>query len=297
MRNHSIKFCLVVLVVLAAGPLNVSGREIAITDAFARSRNIRTEIAYGNTVGPKLVLPIVGNAAGQNGTFFKSAVTLMNFKGYGGGQTLQTQRIKVEYYTAGVSNVGATPTFFDLKFLGQHWDNFLAEFFTPAKTGIGTLVITAVDSQGNLDTGALIDAVTRIYTAQPTSTGCPVPGGSVSQAMSAFQPEDLEGPDETGYIYGLRQDPQFRTNLGIVNHDVVAHTFTVNIYKFNGQESVTFTRTVEAKSLSHQSIPAGDYGQSMVVEIYTDDGGFFWSSYGSSVDNATGDGWINKATF
>jgi hypothetical protein len=275
------------------------GAGVPIQADAARPRGrVRSDITYQDTAGPQLVIPIVGSAAGQNGTFFRSAVTLMNFRGFGAGQTFTPQRIKVEYYAAGANNVGATPTFYTLRNVGEYWDNFIAQFFQPAKSGLGTLVITAVDANGNFDPAGLLDGVSRVYTAQASTTGCPTPGGSVSQALSAFPYEDLDSGEATGYMYGLRHDAQFRTNIGVVNHVSVAHTFTVRIIKFIDQPEVNFTIAVQPKSLTHTSIPAGDYGPSMIVEIYTEDpGAFYWSAYGTSVDNATGDGWIYKATW
>ena len=262
----------------------------------SRPRSVRPNITFEDTVGPQLVIPVVGSLQGNNGTFFKSAVTIMNFRG-GGTGTVQPQRIKVEFLERGVNSGNQTPTFTVLNQLGVYFDDFLAGFFSPAKSGLGAVIITAVDAQGNLDPNGLLDAVSRVYTAQATSTGCPQPGGSSSQSLSSFPIDDLEAGVETGYIYGLRQDASFRTNLGIVNHDTAKHTFNVRILKFNGQPEVNFTIDVEGKSMSQVAIPAGDYGLSMYVEITTEATGFFFNAYGTSVDNATGDGWVFKANY
>lgn len=290
------KSSLAVLVLIATiAPLSAE-QSVAAPHAVRTPRMIRPDVSYERS-GKKLVFPIVGRAQGQNGTFFKSAVNISNFKGYF-DTGLVPQRIKVEYYTAGVSGVGVPPTFYNLIFLGEHFEDFLEEFYTPAKSGLGSLVITAVDANGNEDPKGQLDGNTRIYTAQASSTGCPVPGGSVSQALSALPYEDLEGTKATAYIHGLRNDPKFRTNIGIVNHDIVPHTFNVRLLSFNGTPDKTFTITVQGKSLTHAAIPAGDYGDSLIAELYTDDAGdFYWSAYGSSTDNATGDGWINIATW
>ena len=261
-----------------------------------RKAAVGTNVAYERSAN-KLVLPIVGRAAGQNGTFFKSAVTFSNFKGFL-EDGLETQRIKLEFYPAGTSGVGAPAEFFELDNLGIHFDDFLNDFYEPAKSGLGAVVVTAVDANGNPDPEGRIDATMRVYTAQASSTGCPNPGGNVSQAASALPYEDLQGTVATAYIKGLRHDAQYRTNIGIVNHDTVPHTFTVHLFPFNGNPDIQFNIVVQGKSLTHVGIPAGDYGPSLIAEMWTDDpGDFYWSAYGSSTDNATGDGWINYATW
>lgn len=290
------KWLALLVVVLTVAPV-YAGMAISPTSSSFKARRIRPNITYEDTVGPQLVLPIVGRAQGGFGAFFKSGVTIMNFRADTSNNVVP-QRIRVDFYAADVSNVGATPSFYTLQHYGESWEDFLAEFFTPAKSGLGSLVITAVDANGNLDGEGLLDAVTRIYTAQPPSTGCPQPRGSVSQSLPAFPLEDINATGEAGFLYGLRQDADFRTNIGIVNHDTIEHTFTVIVVPFidNGTNT-TFTVTVPPKSLRHVPLPAGNYGPSMAVEIIANETGFFFNAYGSTVDNGTQDGYTFKANF
>jgi len=299
MARNTTRLLFVSLLLLSVSAAHAGTPISTLSQGSSRPRlRAKPNVTVDDTVQRRLVLPVVGSLQGANGTFFKSAVTLMNFRGYGVGATFVPQRIKVEYYARDVSNVGAVPKFYTLNNLGEYWEDFIAEFFIPAKSGLGALVITAVDANGNDDPNGSLDASMRIYTAQASSSGCVTPGGSVSQALAAFPMDDLEDSVATGYIQGLRQDAKFRTNVGIVNHDSVKHNFTVHILKFNGQPEIFYTTDVEGKSMRQAGIPAGDYGPSMVVEIYTEDSGkFFWSAYGTSVDNSTGDGWLYKASW
>jgi hypothetical protein len=93
-----------------------------------------------------------------------------------------------------------------------------------------------------------------------------------------------------GYGLGLRHDSMYRTNIGIVNLDSVSHTWTVTI---NGSHaSGSFTVTVLPTSMKQVPLPSGNYGD-LLVHVQTSASGFWWSAYGASVDNITGDGWIS----
>jgi len=43
------------------------------------------------------------------------------------------------------------------------------------------------------------------------------------------------------------------------------------------------------------ALPAGNYGD-LLVSISTTATGFWWSAYGASVDNISGDGWVSHAS-
>jgi len=92
-----------------------------------------------------------------------------------------------------------------------------------------------------------------------------------------------------GYGLGLRHDSQYRTNVGIVNTDSVARTWTVGINGLHGSGS--FTITVPAVSMKQVAVPNALYGD-LVITLQSDGVGFWWSAYGASVDNITGDGWV-----
>jgi hypothetical protein len=153
---------------------------------------------------------------------------------------------------------------------------------TLGTSGLGTILVIATDSAGNPDELAEIDGFSRIWTPQPGSSG------SVSQA---FESIDIEDNLATSYAYGLRQDASFRTNVGLVNPYAGANTFTVFVNGTGG--STTFTQTVQPYSMEQVAIPAGNWGD-LYIRVSSADSNFnWWSAYGTSVDNVTGDGWVS----
>ena len=82
----------------------------------------------------------------------------------------------------------------------------------------------------------------------------------------------------------------FRTNVGLVNLYDTSNTFTVNVVGLQG--STTFQTTVQPYSMEQPALPAGVFGD-LFIHVTSGASNFnWWSAYGSSVDNATGDGWV-----
>lgn len=76
-----------------------------------------------------------------------------------------------------------------------------------------------------------------------------------------------------------------------MNHSESAQDFTVTLYPFNGGDPIKYDVSVPAKAMIHEPVLAGDYGPSLIVSVEAKRPGFFFSAYGSTVDNNTGDGW------
>jgi len=163
------------------------------------------------------------------------------------------------------------------------------------KSGLGALDLRARTSAGgSLDTAAKIDATSRIWTPMANSVGTIFAGGTSSQSFPSANVQALLSGSPNGTILGLRQDANFRTNIGIYNDDRVnAHTFTIRIIGTSGQ--TTFTMTVPAFAMVQQAVPAGSYGNIGAV-ITPDSSALGWSAYGSSNDNISGDGWVQLAS-
>lgn len=253
-------------------------------------------LAGQETASHRIVLPVVGNAAGANGTFFKSTVTLLDTKYRNGTGAPSIQRVRVDFYPQGGSADLSAPVFFEVTGFISHWANFLQDFYTVPRSGLGAVVFTAVDANGNEQTDGRLFAVSRIYTAQASTAGCPTPGGEVSQSLESLPFDDLASLTERGWINGLRHDARFRTNVGIVNHSDSPQAFTITLYPFTGGDPSSYEVSVPARGMIHNPIPAGDYGPSLLVDVQAKAAGFFFSAYGSTVDNATGDGWTFRAT-
>lgn len=220
------------------------------------------------------IIPVAGSIQGGNGTFFRSDVSIAN-------RRLAPQAISVGFLVRGQNNANTPMHRFSID---SNTTTQTRDFIASAlnTSGLGTLLVIAVDSTGNADENGEIDGFSRIWTPQPGSTG------SVSQA---FESIDLEDNLATSYAYGLRQDAGFRTNVGLVNLYAGTNTFTIFVNGTGG--STTFTQTVQPYSMEQVPLPAGAWGDLYIRVSSSDSNLNWWSAYGTSVDNVTGDGWVS----
>jgi hypothetical protein len=226
----------------------------------------------------EFLIPISGNTPASGGTYFRSDVTFANLLNV-------KQNFGVLYLQAGQDNSSAAPKFYSLEagaivtvtdFVGTSLQ----------KNGIGSLLVFGTDGQGNRDVNAELDGFSRIWTPQPGSSG------AVSQNFDAISTIDLIGNGIT-YILGLRQNAQFRSNVGIVNLDSSAHNFNVTSLVTGASETIT----VPAMSVVQTGIPAnsGSSATGSVQLGLSTDSSDVWSAYGTTNDNTTGDGWVSRA--
>ena len=220
------------------------------------------------------IIPAAGSLPGNFGTFFRSDFALANLRS-------TPQRISVGWLARDVNNGTSQVQYFTLPAATVDFEHdFVASVL--GKSGLGSIVIIAVDGAGNIDTSASIDGFSRIYTNQ-TSTN-----GSMSQDFPAV---DVKDDLATSYAYGLRQDANFRTNVGLVNLYGDPQQFTVRVIGIFG--STTFTANVQPYSMDQVALPSGSWGD-LSVQVSTSFSNFnWWSAYASSVDNRTGDGWVS----
>ncbi|MGN6185834.1 MAG: hypothetical protein ACTHQM_19540 [Thermoanaerobaculia bacterium] len=225
------------------------------------------------------VIPVAGNAAGNNGTYFKSDVVFNNDR-------LVDQRIAVGWLAQGQNNCSAALQYFNLSANSVTIaDDFVGQ--TLGKSGLGAILVVAVLSSGLADHDGEIDGYSRIWTPQPGS------GGTVSQNFTAIDTEDSIG-SLTATLMGLKQSSKFRTNVGIVNMDTAAaHTWTFTSI-FNRRMT-----SVQVPPCSMMQVPAtldsASSSGNLAFSVKSDGFGFYWSGFGSSTDNVTGDGWVSRA--
>lgn len=243
-----------------------------------RSRPPRASVISVEWSDDSFIIPVAGNQPGSGGTYFRSDVSFNNDR-------LADQRIAVGWMAAGQNNCSAPLTYFDLP------DNSVtvADDFVNrnlGKTGLGTLLVVAVTSIGEFDDEGEIDGYSRIWTPQPGSAG------TTSQNFTAISLEDSLG-SIPATMMGLKQNQQFRTNIGVTNLDASPHTWTFTSL-FSG---VSKSVTVQPCSMALTSAPegAGSTAGNLAFTVKTNDSGFWWSGFGSSTDNTTGDGWVTRA--
>jgi len=249
-------------------------------DSRKAAGRIKPNIVSVDWTKESFIIPAAGSVQGSNGTFFKSDVTIANRRSV-------TQIISVGYLARGVNNgsapvqnfsIPANTTIIETDFVGR----------VLGKSGLGTILVVAKTSGGAIDDLAEIDGFSRIWTPQPPLPNGSISGGTVSQA---FESIDLEDSLATSYGYGLRQDAGYRTNVGLVNLYDTSNTFTVNVVGLLG--STQFNQTVQPYSMEQPALPAGTYGD-LYIRITSAASNFnWWSAYGTTVDNITGDGWVS----
>lgn len=220
------------------------------------------------------LFPAAGSLAGANGTYFRSDVTIAN-------RSSEDQIIAVVWFARGVNNGSAPIEEFTIPANTTVMErDFVASVL--GKSGLGTIMVVARDSAGNIDETADLDGFSRIWTPQPGSTG------TVSQEFAAVELEDTLA---TSYGYGLRQDAGYRTNVGLVNIWSTENTFTINVVGLAGNTQLT--QRVQPYSMEQVPLPAGTYGDLYLRISSATSNLNWWSAYGVSVDNVTGDGWIS----
>jgi hypothetical protein len=218
------------------------------------------------------LIPAAGSVQGNFGTYFRSDVTLANRK-------TTPQIVSLAWIARGVNNGASQVQSFTIP---ANTTVMEADFVSRilGKTGLGSIVVVARDSAGGIDTAARIDGFSRIWSTQPGSAG------TVSQN---FPPVDTEDSLATSYGYGMRQDAQFRSNAGFVNLYGAGQSFTVAVVGVNGTTS--FQVAVQPYSMEQVALPSGNWGD-LYIRVSSGANLNWWSAYGTSVDNITGDGWV-----
>lgn len=283
------------LLIAAMVATSAFAADVTVADSATRFVNaparIQPHIVYTDQVGPSFVLPVVGSTPGAFNTFFKSDTVISNFRE-------APQRISITILRQNTPS-GSDPVIYrDLPAYRQGGElaivseDFLASL---GRSGLAAVLVQAVDGAGNLDPNGQLDGFTRIWTT-PTSGG----EGTMSQTLYAVPPDGLKGASFPAFSVGLRQDANFRTNVGIVNLSHQGRRWKVDFFGVAG--STTMNVDVPPFAMVQVAAPAGNFGQHLVTftldtTVGTDIANTRWAAYASSVDNRTGDGWVRQATY
>lgn len=271
-------------------PAPISGPPATIADMVAGSAAVRP-LRSTSGFGPdyEVLLPVVINSPGLNGTFFKTNGFFANFRNV-------NQEVLVRFITQGVSAVGQPAV---RESIGALSNIAPDDIFGPESdlkmTGVAALLITAVlPGTNTVDTSAQLLAMFRIWTPQPGSAG--------TTSFGAWGPPSDNIHGLNGAIaLGLRQNAAFRTNVGIVNLDPVnTRSWTVTIRSSGTPTSLTIT--LPPLSMQLVAVPAtispsaNGYLSVTYVPFNAPGTDFRWSAFGVSADNVTGDSWLSLAT-
>ena len=119
----------------------------------------------------QLLIAGAGATSGANGTFFRSDITVLNYR------TDADQRVFLNWVPQGVSGVGRAPVDIVIpKASGISSEDFVTSIMN--QTGLGSILITAVTADGQLDLAGKLHATARIWSNQPG-----VSNGTVSQTF------------------------------------------------------------------------------------------------------------------
>ena len=259
--------------------------EVSGVDGSAFAAMMRSAKPTSGGLAPKvafdessnaMVFPLVGNAPGANGAFFRSEATIVN-------NLNRRQVLRVFFFPLGGNTCSGVPIR-DLTleaFNFYVYSDFVAQVF--GLNGLGSLGMVAIDNFGNADTSARVDADVRIYTATLSGVG---------SASQSFQGVGLTTFGGNQTAFGIRHDTLFHTNYGIFNYLGFTRTFDVDITGINAATSTTVT--VGACSVGFAGLPAINFG-SLVLDIRPRDTQGGWYGFASSVDNLSGDSWSVSA--
>lgn len=246
-----------------------------------RQSAVGTAAISDNRSTRAVVIPAAGNAPGNKGTYFRSDVTLVNLNDFSQDvMAIWMPNGNPDAAEAFVSTIDSGPPVTYEDFVGASLE----------LSGIGALLFLPIDAEENFDPDGALDVYSRIWS--PAQSGA---AGTFSQPFPGVDMFHLDGNYEA-LILGLRQDAGYRTNYGIVNMSEVDLPFLVTIFNNEGGVATEFEVTVRAGEMILRSIPSGAFGNinllvSVEEDIPNDD--FQWTTFASSTDNNTGDGWVS----
>jgi len=224
----------------------------------------------------QFLIPAAGAQPGNGGTFFRSDITIINYRG-------SDQRIRLQWLPQDVSG-GSGPVIETTiaAASGIASEDFVTNVMQ--RSGLGAILVTAIGATGLFDSSAQLVATSRIWTPQPGT------GGTTSQSLPAISTGDISST--TVAVLGARRDSRYRTNVGIVNFSSDVQSFQVVVFGSFGTEM----RQIDVQPLSMVlfGITGAASNTPLQIQIQNTTSvarSSAFVAYASSVDNITGDAW------
>jgi hypothetical protein len=244
---------------------------VVLTAAGASGQLVATRSS-----APQFLIPAAGAQPGIGGTFFRSDITLVNYRP-------SEQRVRLQWLPQDATGVGLAPTDISIAASsGIASEDFVTNIMQ--KSGLGAILISGIDSNGALDPLAQLVATSRIWTPQTGTSG------TTSQSLPSISTSDIGSTNVA--ILGARRDVRYRMNVGIVNLSSGTQTFQYAVFGSFGTE----IHQVDVQALSMVLI--GGSGatsttplQIQVQNVSTSARSTAFVTYASSIDNTTGDAW------
>ncbi|HYS56200.1 MAG TPA: hypothetical protein VER58_20770 [Thermoanaerobaculia bacterium] len=244
---------------------------------FLASATAQAQLTTERAGTSQFLIAAAGAVIGANGTFFRSDITIINYR------TDADQRIRFQWLPQGTSGTAVPAVELTLmKATGFSSEDFVTNVLM--QSGLGSILVTALTADGQFDVAGKVHATARIWSNQPGLSS-----GTVSQTFPIIAINDINTPRLS--ILGQRRDDRYRTNVGIVNLDPQPQTFQVTVVA----DGLTEFVSVPVPGLSMQQVsligPPRNNLQLAVTNTTAGAQSLRWIAYGSSVDNVTGDSW------
>src|SRR5438105_10010639 len=162
----------------------------------------------------QLLIAAAGSVVGLNGTFFRSDITIINYR-------TDAQTVRLNWLPQGTTGTGIAPVDITINAMSGISNE---DFVTNAlhQSGLGSILVTAITPDGQFDSLGKLHATSRIWSNQPGLSS-----GTVSQTFPIISVNDINSTRLL--VLGQRRDDRFRTNVGIINLDSQAQTFQVTV--------------------------------------------------------------------
>ena len=228
-----------------------------------------------------LIFP-AGDVDGENGTHFQTDLTLTNYRDV--PETVFMSLYAGFFYGDPISETEVTiPPLWSKTFRGVATDLLLS----PGTFGV--IVINDLNYYGRAgNADANLSATYRIWTPSTAATG-----GTMSYSAEAMDLQELPPGNQERVAIGVRLDSQFRCNVGIYSDSYYPSTFRITASSPSG--SVTTTVTADSYQLTQVPLPDADLGYVTVTITPLSLSGERWTAYATSVDNLSGDSWLQNA--
>ena len=251
--------------------------------AFAAAAQQTDEVIVPQSGGAQVIIPVAGNAAGANGTYFRTDINVINLRN-------ANQRVAMFWLPQGVA--GSTTAVRTIDFTplsGLSSEDFVGEILQ--RTGIGAIHFMAVNQDGTPDPNGVLHVTSRIWTPRPDGGE-----GTMSQTFPAIV-RGAASPSILKVIFGQRRSAQYRLNAGVMNPASTTQRFriTAHISGTTGLDTQVTEIDVPARAIQQVTVGGTSAGTVQVlIENVTGTAGD-WHGWASSVDNQSGDAWSQLA--
>lgn len=248
------------------------------------SAQVPNDLVIPRAAAPRIFVPIAGNTAGANGTFFRSDINVVNLRG--------TSQL-VDLYWMPFAAPGSPAPIGRLEIPAQRGvssEDFVDDVLRQA--GLGGIEFVGVNANGTFDSSALLHVTSRVWTPRPDGGE-----GTMSQTLPALVAGG-QAFASTKVVFGMRRSAQYRLNAGVMNPTsaTVRFRITAAISSATGVDTQVLEFDVPARAIRQEVVPGTSAGIAQIlIEVLTPGGAGDWQGWASSIDNQSGDAWSQIA--